>query len=351
MEMKTLELNSKLTQRPIDSITRHQRSFGLASRFGIGGGGTLQYAQSMQARVCHNGLLDYLALCWSNHYSPVLRPDDFWFVILAELTTQIAKKPADYAGLFTTTPDKRQAIIVPTDDVTTIDPLLVLERLGDCVPTDIENFMPTFGTSTPASRLAMAVSFCDLVSPYYSYGTKLCGFPAIRFRGCLEDWDHLVFRLAKLRDVFKGALHDYLERCGAVVEELVGALRHDDDQKFIGRMVALRECGSGSQQEMDGWIMHLLFKEKQWAQLEGLPPHIACMKYTNLDTGRKFKLFTGLTESHVLDGGFLQPEYGRYSVEDLPPKPESDSRSHKFEVISAPVQPGARKLRGEWRIE
>jgi hypothetical protein len=87
-----------------------------------------------------------------------------------------------------------------------------------------------------------------------------------------------------------------------------------NDTDHLGKMVSLERCGSGSQYEMSGWIMKLIFKSKSKVQLEGLPPHIVSMKYKNMDTGREFKLFCGLTESRM-DEDFLVPDYGSYVVE------------------------------------
>lgn len=271
----------------------------------------------------HGGLLGYLSLAYQYHYGVVLRPDDIWFTILSELTVIVAKQPKKYASLFTTTPDKRQEIIVPTTDVTQIDPELVISHLKDCVPCRADLFLPTFTTTTPDSRLAMHVAFCDMVSPYYSYSTYLCGIPMIRLEGIEGDWIKLTDHLNGLTALFEaGPVGQYLTRCRDCVVRLFNAV-FDNDADYLRKMVKLEPCGSGSQYEMSGWILNLLVKNKT-VQLEGLPPHIACMSYKNLDTDRHFKLFTGLTES-VMDGICLIPRYGRYVVETLPVKLTSDA--------------------------
>lgn len=267
----------------------------------------------------HQGFLDYLSLAYRNHYSVVIRPDDIWYMVLAELTLVIKKTPQHFAHLFTTTPDKKQLILVPTGDVTQIDPALVISHLKDCVPADVDLFLPQFSTTTPDSRLAMHVAFCDMASPYYDYATYLCGIPAIRVEGTEEDWAKVAQGFNKLSALFKplgtegkSSLWIYLDRCYKCVKAMIGAVVMDDVHN-LSRIVKVERCGSGSQYEMSGWIMDFCVSNRK-VQLEGLPSHIASMTYKNLDTGRIFKLFTGLTES-VLQDGFLIPRYGKYVVE------------------------------------
>lgn len=272
--------------------------------------------------ITHRGFLDYLSLAYRNHYSIVIRPDDIWFMVMAELTLVIAKNPENYASLFTTTPDKRQEIRVPTLDPTQINPALVIEHLKDCVPANVELFLPEFTTTTPASRLALHVAFCDMASPYYNYSTYLCGIPSIRVEGTEEDWAKVAQGFNKLTDLFKplGAegkslLWVYLNRCYKCVKAMIGAVV-TDDARNLSKIVKVEPCGSGSQYEMSGWVLDFCTNNSK-VQLEGLPPHIASMSYKNMDTGRTFKLSAGLTES-VLDGYFLVPRYSHYVIETTP---------------------------------
>ena len=80
-------------------------------------------------------------------------------------------------------------------------------------------------------------------------------------------------------------------------------------------MISLRPCGSGSQYEVSGWILNLLYDNPGIKQIEGLPPHMAKMDYTNLDTDRKFTLYCGLFYSNI-ENSFLIPEYDAIRVED-----------------------------------
>lgn len=270
--------------------------------------------------VYHEGYLGYLSKAWCNHYSVVIRPDDIWFMILNELTAEISKSPDQYSSMFTKTPGEKSMLLVRTNNPETINPELIIDILKDMVPTKVDDFMPKFSTSTKMCNLAMNVAFCDMVSPYYSYGTLLCGIPKVKVEGTVVDWNLMLVKLETLTNLFKGNLNIYLKRCLGVVSDLILATKNLDSNHFK-KMVKLEMCGSGSQYEMSGWIMHLIncknFKQK--TQLEGLPPHFTHMDYTNIETQRKFSLYCGLFYSKV-DAEFLVPEYDAFRFEILPEK-------------------------------
>jgi hypothetical protein len=330
--MKTIALSDKQVI-PFTTTEIEEQQQRLGRRCGISDGDLFQ--PPLTTHVVHSGLLDYLALAYAHHYSVVLRPDDIWFTVMAEVAQAVAKKPEAYASLFTTTPGAKQEIVVVTADVTQISPESVLGLLKRQVPTNVDLFVPApFSTTTPDARLALYIAFCDIVSPYYDYATMLCGIPALRLDGTEEDWARVVDGLGVLSELFKplnAKVQMYLGRCLSCVKAMVAAVVLDDVAN-LNRLVKIERCGSGHQFKMNGWILDLLLSTKQGTQLEGLPPQLACMSYTNLDTGRKFKMFTGLTES-VLDGNFLVPRYGRYVVE-IKPAAQKSRRSLEIKLVT-----------------
>ena len=182
--------------------------------------------------VYHEGYLNYLSKAWSNHYSVVMRPDDIWYIILNELTLIIGKDPKTFENLFTTTPGEKQWVIVLTGDPETINPQLVINELKNRVPSEVDKFIPVFTTSTEMSTLAMNVSFCDMVSPYYSYGTLLCGIPSIRIEGTKDDWELIINNLTYLSNLFRGKISDYIKRCKDVVSNIIKASNKNESSFF-----------------------------------------------------------------------------------------------------------------------
>jgi hypothetical protein len=351
--MKTFEL-TKDTVIPFSNERVENRKREIARRVSYPKDqGQIKFFGNPQSDVVyHEGFFGYLSTAWSNHYSIVLRPSDLWFVILNELTAVVAKTPQAYSNLFTKKPSGKQLILVPTDTVETISPELVVDALKSYVPTKVDDFLPEFSTSNSMCNLAMNVAFCDMVSPYYSYGTFMCGFPKVRIEGTKDDWALIQDKLNILSGLFSGNLSAYLKRCLNVVENIVSATKEGNATLFKN-MVKLQKCGSGSQYEMSGWIMQLLYKCDHPTQLEGLPPHYTHMDYTNMETERKFSLYCGVFYS-TIDGDFLLPEYDAFRFEILEqPKAKSKDEADALEmaIVSAEIVKQPRKLKGVWRFE
>jgi hypothetical protein len=336
--MITIELLKNLTPQPFKD--HNKKPYNIADRVKENVN-DVKFFGKPEDVIYHEGYLGYLSKAWANHYSVVLKPDDIWYMVLGELTQAIAKDPETYSGLFTKTPGEKKLIAVPTTSVEEIDPSLVIDLLKTKVPSKVDDFLPKFSTATLMSTLAMNVAFCDLVSPYYSYGTFLCGIPSIQVDGTKEDWGLVKVKLNVIRELFSGSLRTYLDRCYGVVEDITREMDSSSAREYFNKMVNLQPCGSGSQQEMSGWIMRL-FNKKNFdrpTQLEGLPPHMAKMDYTNLDTNRTFSLYCGLFYSYI-ENGFLLPNYDAFRVETtdgMNKKEKTSVTELGMEFVSIPV--------------
>lgn len=356
--MKTFELSDKKTV-PFKKYTlSNKRYLTIGAIDAADCNTTTKFFGNPTDVVFHQGYFEYLATAWENHYSVVMRPDDIWYVILCELTSKIAKEPAKYESLFTTTPGSKQEISVPTCDIESIDPQLVIEELKDRVPSNVDTFIPEFSTTTLPIKLAMNVAFCDLVSPYYNYSTYLCGIPNIRIEGTLEDWHLILKNLEELKTIFKGNLKEYLNRCLVNVQYMLDAI-DNNDAEYFRKMVKLNPCGSGHQFTMNGWILQFLCRDDttKSIQLEGLPNNFSKMNYTNLDTGRKFTLYCGLFYSRV-ENEFLVPGYDAVRIEKTKKQPTNVDKEDavklaidSMRLISEPITTPSRKLNVIWTPE
>ena len=301
--------------------------------------------------VYHLGYLQYLSVAWESHFAVVLRPNDIWQMILMELTSVIAKNPSEFEFLFTKTPGQKQEIIVLTNNVETIDPDLVIGILKTIVPSNIGLFLPDFSTTTKQSKLAMYVAFCDLVSPYYSYGTMLCGIPEICVEGTIDDWNLIASNLNEMTKLFKNKkIIRYLEQCHQTVEMLIKTLTLPsvDSTSFFKKMVKLDPCGSGHQYKMNGWITSFLYiYDGSSLQLEGLPPHVGKMDYKNVETRREFTLYSGLFYS-VVEDNYLIPQYDSFYIEKIktPTKSNDSLDAIKLTIVSEKLNPTAHKIKG-----
>ena len=273
----------------------------------------------------HSGYIEYLKSAWKSHFSIVLKPDDIWYMILSELTTAIAKDSKKYKSLFSiAADDEKIKISVPTGDPEEINEQLIINALKNRVPSDVNSFLPKFSTTTPIIQMAMNICFCDLVSPYYSYSTYLCGIPNIRIEGEIEDWELVMTKLMELSIIFSGTpLRAYIDRCLNRSILIIGAIKTSNSE-FFQKIFKIKHCGSGHD-TITGWILEFLkIKDYMSLTVNLVPPHISKMDWINLDTQRTFSIYAGLFFSKI-EGEFLVPEYDFIQLETTKREPQKNT--------------------------
>jgi Domain of unknown function (DUF4419) len=328
-----IELNPELKPREMsaNSLKYHQESF--YRRIKQMAPTILKSNFEQLAPLKHLNYLEYLSFCYANHFSAVVSPEHLWYVILCNLAAEVKDNPEKYRPLFTDSADKKE-ISVQTDDVTEIDVSAVIAKLRELVFFDMSKTLPRFSTSTELSELASGIAFCDMASPFYNYSTYLCGFPQLKILGMKEDW--LLFKdsLASTGEIFKPfddgqlVVH-HLSTLWQICDKILEAFDGHVDLDFFNDMFKVTPCGSGHQEEIDGWIT-LFFKEvPSLKYVENFLSCVSQMQYKNIDTQRHFKLSIGLFSSKLEDG-FLVPEYGKF-IEEL--SEGALMTPHKDEII------------------
>lgn len=254
--------------------------------------------------IFHTSYYEYLALAWANHFSAVVSPDIIWHIILNEISIEIKANKETYKSLFTTSNDK-QEIIIYADHPTKINTEELIAQLKIKVPTNVDVFLPQFTTSTPDSKIAFNVAFCDTVSNYYSYSMMLCGIPNLRVEGTIKDWKLLQNNLKKLKSLLGDNLNKYLSKCCSSIDSLIRALT-DGSESFFKFFYKVEECGSGSDEEITGWIVNFLNIEKNFYLINDVPNQIPTIEYKNLTTNKKYKMASGCMGS-LIHNGYLIP--------------------------------------------
>ena len=252
----------------------------------------------------HDNYLCYLEKCWADHQVAVVTPDIFWNMILCELAQVVVKSPEKYRALFTDSDDKKE-IVVYTSDPYVIPLDSIIGELKRLVPTNVDEFLPTFSTSTIRSTFAQYAAFADMCSPYYNYSMFCCAIPAIDVRGTSEDWYKIVDHIETLRQYFPD-LSAYFK----IIHTLFTAIAIDSSKLYVWEnMFNLEKCGSGSQVEVVGWITKLFVERPKLAYSRNFSTHISKVKYKNLNTDKKYTMSQGLFFSNLIDG-ILVPEFG-----------------------------------------
>ena len=305
-----------------------------------------------QESVCGTSLLfQTLHDAYDKHLPVSLAPEVLWYAICHEVAYTVKQAPAEYAHLFTTTPDKKQKIVVevpfsyegPNDWAAGIQ--MFDGELRDRVPDGImDHILPTFSTSTQESDIALLIAFMDAASPYYEYGMfTCCGIPRVRLEGVPDDWKMLVTKAQALSEVFSKDLGLYFEHLIPVLATLSKAAQGEDVGLSFWKSMVKVDGGSGGPY-VSGWLTTFwnyvslakgrtvpkdksLYDWKKGGHFHGLRPDSFTSHVTRVDFewnyyGRLIPM--GLVSGVIgveMDGDFLCPRLGFGVIERAPATP------------------------------
>lgn len=278
--------------------------------------------------IFHSNYLEYLELCWGNHYGIVVSPDIIWHILLCEIATIVAESPERYRSLFTHSAEQEE-ISVQSDSLTILPLDKIATQLQKKIPGKFADlFLPRFSTTTDRSEWAIQATLADISSPYYSYSMYCCGIPFVEVEGAESDWQKLLFNYAEITNTLlhiytDNSLQMYFTNAKNVVRALAGEV-YVDWKKFF----SLEKCGSGSETEVFGWITSLFHKQPEGVRkVRNFSTCISNVSYTQLDTGRKFTMKNGLLYSSV-ENNLLRPDFGYVVYE----KREEEKKEVRAEV-------------------
>lgn len=290
-----------------------------------------------QMNYTHQGLIQYIFLCWAKEFGVVLKPDMFFFAVLSEIKNFIVDNPEPFRILFTTSKEKIKIVIVNL----TVESLMA--ALKDLMPSkelfDIVTGT-TFETAPTHYPQVLGITMADMGTPYYDYCTTKCGIPEVKVMGSNADWTKLlnaVNELSKLLSPCSSKLGKYLENVVTTLTEFIAAI-NTDNAEFLGNIFSYEKnnyCGSGHQKVvMNGWITKFYFKNSS-SYITDYASHLSCLPYNDEDDPNNVKYYfyiAGLTSSRLQDG-FLYPEYNIAHCQLVHPNSKSI-----FDVISAKTQ-------------
>ena len=299
MKENIIQLDSKLKQFPIKP-----RGFSL---LGNDFGENKFVRQDNIGEIKHRNYLDYLEICYGNHYSPVVRPDFLWYGLLCELAIMVKERPEIFRKFFTASKEKTELVVV-SDSLVKFPLEKIMDMFETLVPSGSENYMPVFSTSTPDSTEAFYAAFADAVSPFYNYSMLLCGFPSVVVQGTPEDWVKLSSywkNLSKIK-LFPKDVKAYVVGVQEILDNCRDSL---DDANHWKAMFQVKNCGSGHQRQVSGWITKLFRIAPQLEYSENFSSHVSKVNYKQLNTQINYTAYYGLFSSEV-DGTILRPKYG-----------------------------------------
>jgi len=254
------------------------------------------------ARHYHLNYMGYLEKCWADHLGVVVTPDIIWFTLLNEVASLVRSDADKFQGLFTKS-DKKETLLIPSGDVVVMPLDTLTSVLKEKVPTDANSFFPEFSTRTPQSFHAFQAAFCDICSPYYNYMMLLCDIPKVDVRGTLEDWKHLADRWENLSKIL--GITTWTQTVSKILKSLVDNFHSAEFWKTI---FSLERCGSGHQTEASGWFVDLFREQPHVKYVENYSPHIALVKYKQVNLNADYEMSVGIFGSTKEDD-FMVPDF------------------------------------------
>ena len=275
-------------------ILNPQRSFGIDEE-------EFTLIPESDINIIHRNYLDYLSMCWKNHYGVVISPTILWNMVLGNLAFEVNKNPKTYRKYFTDSDEKKEIIVDQGGNLINVE--LLINVLNGIISKNImDDFFPDFTTNTDKSIIANYTSFLDMVSPYYNYGMLLCGIPKIKILGTDEDWDLLGASCVRVWT----AIPEFESYLNTVLDKINNIIYNDAD---FSKFFSLQRCGSGSQVEVNGWITDFFIEQPSINFPENFISCISKIDYKNYnEDGKEYRLFAGLFTSEIEDG-YLVPEF------------------------------------------
>ena len=251
----------------------------------------------------HINYLTYLEKCWADHLGVVVTPDIVWYTLLSEVAILVKKEPETFRHLFTKS-DKKEEIIILTDNPVEMPLDLLSGALKNRVPADTTNFFPEFSTRTPRSLHAFQAAFCDIRSPYYNYSMYMCNIPKIDVRGAIDDWKNLSDKWNILTNAVIGA-SVWTQSVAEILNSLVENFQNKD---FWIKIFSLERCGSGHQTEVSGWFTKLFSFQPDIKYVKNYSTHVSVVKYKQLNFNQNFEMLVGIFGSKKEDE-FMVPDF------------------------------------------
>ncbi|KAM0345584.1 hypothetical protein ACHAPU_006237 [Fusarium lateritium] len=202
---------------------------------------------------------------WAQHQHLVLRPDEVWFEILAQLNVYMSRHAESLRGLFVEHVEKKKIVVegFAWEDV--------IGAFGGEIQKSVKTewmldwIMPGFSTSTRKDEITATVLMMGLMQYFFEYeGMLVCGIPSVTLLGERQDWIKLMDKLEYLKEFgeepakFADKLRPIMKRFVQTWDEPAS----EEVEMFWEQIVRASKkwsCGEGANEwNVSGWITGFL---------------------------------------------------------------------------------------------
>ncbi|KAJ5105007.1 hypothetical protein NUU61_002354 [Penicillium alfredii] len=199
---------------------------------------------------------------YSDHHHLTVRPEDVWFSILVQLNFYINAHAEELRSHFVAHEGQKELVVQDVGTIHSVDVGKLAIQLTEKIQENVLDpelrawLIPAFSTTTRSDEVIAAVLMMGTLQKYFSYKMCLmCGIPTVTLLGERDDWEKLLAKLDKLRELGKEPTQ-FADLLGPVLQGFV--MSFDDPSSpttynFWNRCVHHIGGGSGPVY-LSGWI-------------------------------------------------------------------------------------------------
>ena len=170
---------------------------------------------------------------WGQHQHLVVRPEEVWFTILAQMNFFMIKNAESIRDIFVSHEGQE---VIYIEDYTWY---LVLQRFKDEIQARVKTawlldwIMPSFTTTTENDVMTANIMMMGLMQAYFKFeGGIICGLPSVTLLGEQKDWEALLKKLDRLAD-FGAEPKAYSDRLRPILSRFVTTFKEPDSAATI----------------------------------------------------------------------------------------------------------------------
>lgn len=309
-EIQMYDLNNKLSAFANYDICENNERYEFLSKYGS------------KTYLKNTGLIGLISFCYTNHLKLSLSPDDFWILLLSEISKEVSRNPEKYRTLFTDNDQVEEINLkykeheIPDYEIPSH---MFSSALSKKINFNSDLLFPEFSTTNFIIKDLMNSMFCYMSSSYYSYTMFMCGIKEIKLKGTKGDWNNLYKYSYKLLSLFSNIspqMKDYRNNVLSIYAKILNSFDSFDKEKdFWLNIFTSKNIGSGAELEIDGWIKDLFIIKHKLNKIENFQENISKVKYkvVTLDYIEYLQQIFGGFEVDIEDDNFMSLKYSKYT--------------------------------------
>lgn len=259
---------------------------------------TSEFLKEQNIFSSRNGWVNAAFDAYSGHHHLTIRPEDIWFSILSQINFYINAHAEELREYFVEHEGQKELEVKDVGTMDTVDFGKLARQMTGLIQENVKDpelrdwIMPKWSTTTENDLTVASILMMGSLQKYFTYTmTLLCGIPSVTLLGDRADWEDMLTRLDKLKElgdeptVFASLLEPVLQYFVASFDpEPSPAV-----MEFWGK-IAHHESGGSGPSYLSGWITAFCFWDEDGKLMYSLSRTGGCVidgvDYHQVDTSK-----------------------------------------------------------------